>query len=368
MNEVLGVINLINERPILKELTQHRCLASVPFGARYRLIDFILSSFVRANISKVGIFSKEKYRSLMDHLGSGKEWDLDRHNGGLYILPPVDPGEQMLGDLQQFHSHIEFFQRSRQEMVIISPGHQICKMDFKKIYDFHKQNEADLTVVYKDYDGMQPEKPFYHQCTVNDEGEVSDIKLFTFPKKGDPICLETYVIRKDLLIELINDCVRNNEYDFLRDAVKANLSRLKVKGYRFEGYLPFIHSIQSFYDSSLQFLNPEVWQSFFYEEGNVFTKVKHEAPSKYSKEAKVSHSLIANGCEIEGTVENSILFRGVKVKKGAHIKNSIIMQKVDIESEAQLENVIADKQAHIGEKAVVVGKGRPKVIQKSATL
>lgn len=367
MNEVLGVINLINERPFLKELTRHRCLASVPFGARYRLIDFTLSSFVRANVSKVAIFSKEKYRSLMDHLGSGKEWDLDRHNGGLYILPPVEAGEQLLGDLQQFYSHLEFFERSRENTVIISPGHHICKIDFNEVYEFHRKHDADVTIVYKDYSGPAFEKPYYHQCSVAGEN-VSDIELFSFPSPGDHICLETYVIRKELLIDLIKECIENDEYDFLRDAIKANLSRLKVKGYRFDGYLPLFHSIESFYESSMAFLNPEISQSFFFEKGDVFTKVKHEAPSKYSNDAKVSHSLIANGCEIEGTVENSILFRGVKVKKGATVKNSIIMQKGEIESEARVENVIADKQVHITEQAVAIGRTRPKVIRKSTTL
>lgn len=368
MNEVLGVINLINERPFLKELTRHRCLASVPFGARYRLIDFTLSSFVHANVSKVAIFSKEKYRSLMDHLGSGKEWDLDRNNGGLYILPPVNPGEKTLGDLHSFHSHLEFFERSRQDTVIISPGHHICNLDFDEVYEFHRKNQADITVVYKDYDGAPAKKPYYHQCMVDGEENVRDIELFSFPSGGDHICLETYVIRKDLLIELIKTCTENDEYDFLRDAVKANLSDLKVKGYRFDGYLPFIHSIESFYETSMGFLDPEISRPFFFEKGDVFTKVKHEAPSKYSQDAIVSHSLIANGCEIEGTVENSILFRGVKVKKGACVKNSIIMQKVEIDTKARVENVIADKQAHITEQAVAVGKKKPKVIRKSTTV
>lgn len=368
MKNLLGVINLINEKPILKELTQHRCLAAVPFGARYRLIDFTLSSFVRAHISKVGIFSKEKYRSLMDHLGSGKEWDLDRHNGGLYFLPPVEPGEQVLGDLQQFHSHLEFFQRSNQDTVVISPGHQVCKIDFEHLYHYHINSDADVTIVYKNYDGCLSEKPFFHQCSLDEERNVSDIELFSFPTQGDHVCLETYVINKELLIELMQDCVKNNMYDFLRDAVKANLTRLKVKGYEYDGYMPFIQSMQSYHECSLQFLDPKVWQSFLLENGSVFTKVKHEAPTKYTESAKISHSLIANGCEIEGTVENSILFRGVKVEKGAMVKNSIIMQKGNIGCGAQLDHVIADKQVRFNEKTVVSGDKGPKVIRKSVII
>ncbi|HET7627264.1 MAG TPA: glucose-1-phosphate adenylyltransferase subunit GlgD [Bacillales bacterium] len=368
MNNVLGVINLINEPQFLKDLTRHRCYASVPFGGRYRLIDFTLSNFVRNGITKVGIFSKEKYRSLMDHVGSGREWDLDRHNGGLYILPPDESGEPIEGDLDSFHSHLEFFKRSQEQTVVLSPGHHVCKIDLDDVYKFHQQHEADITVVYKRYDGENVRKPVYHKCLVDDDDSIADINLFAFPAQGDAICLETYFINKDVLIDLVERCVENEENDFLKDVVKANLPRLKVKAYRFDGYLPFIHSIDTFYAGNLSFLEPEIHHKFYFGTGDIYTKVKHEAPAKYGKHADVSRSLIANGCEISGHVENSILFRGVKVKEGAVVKNSIIMQKGMIEEGVHLENVIADKQVTITSGKMIAGSARPRIIRKSTKL
>lgn len=368
MDNVLGIINLINEKQYLKELTAHRNVASVPFAGRYRLIDFTMSNFIHSNISLVGVFPKERYLSVMDHLGSGKEWNMDRRTGGLYILPPVHPYESVMGDMKQFHDHLSFFKRANADTVIITPGHHVCKMDYTEIVDFHRNSGADITVVYKDFSDGVVEKPIYHKCQVNEEGNISDISLYNVPKQGDHISLETYVISKSLLVDLIQKCVANEEYDFLKDAVKANLHQLHVKGFHFTGELPFIHSIESFHASNMKFLNPTVLQSFFKEDWSIFTKINNEAPAKYCANSKVSNSLIANGCDIEGTVENSILFRGVKVGKGAVIKNSIIMQKGVIEEGALVENIITDKEVIITKDQVVVGKQKPKVIKKAEVI
>lgn len=319
---------------------------------------------MNVSVSKVAIFTKDKYRSLMDHLGSGKEWDLDHRSQGLFILPSIHPDEKINGDLQQFYDHLEFFQRATADTVIIAPGHQICKIDFNEVIKEHESNEADITVVYKDYDGGTVKRPLYHQCSLGTKGEVRDIYLYTLPKKGNHICLETYVIKKQLLIDLIKNCIEHDEYDFLKDIVKANLMNLKVQGYQFTGSMPFIHSLETYHSSSMEFLNPETLRNYFYDSWEVFTKIKHEAPAEFASSSKVSNSLIANGCEIEGTVENSIIFRGVKVGKGAVVKNSIIMQKGDIEEGAQIESVITDKQVIITSNQIITGGKKPVVIKK----
>ncbi|WP_277584258.1 glucose-1-phosphate adenylyltransferase subunit GlgD [Psychrobacillus antarcticus] len=364
MRNVLGVINLVNERPILKELTHHRCLASIPFGGRYRMIDFTMSNFMNVPLSKVAIFTKDKYRSLMDHLGSGKEWDLDHRSQGLFILPSIHPDEKIKGDLQQFYDHLEFFQRATADTVIIAPGHHICKIDFNDVIKEHESNGTDITVLYKEYDGVPVKRPLYHQCSLGANGEIRDIHFYTAPKIGDHICLETYVIKKQLLIDLIKNCIEYDEYDFLKDIVKANLMNLKVQGYQFTGYMPFIHSLETYHASNMDFLNPEILRNFFYDSWEVFTKIKHEAPAEFANSSRVSNSLIANGCIIEGTVENSVIFRGVKVRKGAVVKNSIIMQKGDIDQGAHIENVITDKQVIITKDQIISGRNKPIVIKK----
>ncbi|MGE8206493.1 glucose-1-phosphate adenylyltransferase subunit GlgD [Heyndrickxia sp. NPDC080065] len=365
MTNVLGVINLINEKQFLKQLTYHRCLASVPFAGRYRMIDFMLSNFIHSQVTQVAVFTKEKYRSIMDHLGSGKEWDLDRRNGGLFVLPPIHQDKKIKGDLEQFYDHFEIFSRSSADTVIIAPGHLVCKIDFDEVLSQHKKNRADVTVIYKEYQGKTVEKPLYHKCTLNIENNVTDIELYTAPKSGEPVCLEIFVIDKFILMELIHTCVENEEFDLLKDAIKANLNRLNIKGYHFTGNMPFINSIDSYYTSNMEFLDQNMVRSFFYDKWDIFTKVKHEAPAKYSSSSKVSNSLIANGCDIQGIVENSIIFRGVKVQKGAVVKDSIIMQKGMIEAGAHVENIIADKQVKITKGKVLIGDLHPKVIKKA---
>lgn len=364
MDKVLGVINLINEGQYLKELTKNRCLASVPFGGRYRLIDFTLSNFFHAGVKQVGVFTKEKSRSIMDHLGSGKEWDLDRRSGGLYVLPPRHPEETIKGDLQQFQDNIEIFKRSNADTVIISPGHHVCKMDFREIIQQHRDNQADITIINKKYNDDPVFKPMYHKCHIDDNGDITDIELYSAPLFGDSVCLETYIINKDLLLDIIHQCVSIGEYDFLKDGIKANLHEYKVKSYEFKGYLPLFHSIEGFLKSNMSFLNPDIIQSFFYEQWDVYTKVKHEPPAKYALSSNVTNSLIANGCIINGTVENSIIFRGVNINKGATIKNCIIMQKCEIEENATLENVIADKQVIVTKDKVIIGDDGTRVLKK----
>lgn len=365
MTNVLGVINLINEKPILKELTKHRCLASVPFGARYRFIDFALSNLIHAEITQVAVFTKDNGRSIIDHIGSGKEWDLDRYDGGLFILPPVADDAKLKGDIQGFYDHREFFERASADLVIISPGSNVSKLDICELVAFHEKSQADITVVYRKYDGEPIQKPNYHQVVVDKEDNVRDIELFTTPQKGDFVCLETYVLSKPLLMDLIQTCSENGEYDFLRDAIKANVHKFKIKGYHHRGNMIFIHSMDSYHAANMAMLDPDTIRAFFYSDWEILTKIKHEPPAKYGQTADVKNSFIANGCLIEGTVENSIIFRGVKIKKGAVVKNSIIMQKTEVEEDAVLENVIADKQVAVTQQKVVVGTpSHPKVLCK----
>lgn len=364
MDKVLGVINLVNENSYLRELTAHRCLASVPFGGRYRLIDFTLSNYINADLKKVAIFPRERFRSLMDHLGSGKEWDLDRQEGGLYFLPPLQMKDPIKGDLHQFYNHLELFERTTCDEVIIAPGTHVNKIDFNDVIRKHRESGSDITVLYKEFDGMPVNKPLYHKCDLDEHGNVQDIELFTKPASKDPVLLETYVINKELLISLIKECVANDENSLIKDALKAHLKDYKVMGYPYTGKMFFIHSIESFFQAQISLLNPEMARSMFHEDWEVFTKIKHEAPARFGELSSVSDSLIANGCEIEGTVENCVLFRGVKVHRGAVVKNSIIMQKGEIEAGALVENIIADKQVKITKNQTLIGKNKPMVIKK----
>jgi glucose-1-phosphate adenylyltransferase len=356
MKRMMGVINLVNEPDSLEELTYHRNVASVPFGGRYRLIDFALSNMVNSGIRDVAIFTHHKHRSLDDHLGAGKEWDLDRKHGGLFQLPAImdDPHGMMKGDLFQFFCHRDFFHRGSQEYVVISRSHVICNMDFAPVLRFHLETEADITVVYKEME--EPGEARFRRLAVRSDQRITVMEDQLGSLRSNNISMEMYVMKKSLLLDMIETSLGQGQDHFVRDAIMKNISKLHVYGYKHEGYVGHINTVQSYYRHSMELLNPSIWQELFLKEQYpIYTKSKDEPPAKYMDTADVSNSLIANGCIIEGQVKNSILSRGVHVKKGAVVKNSILLQGCVISPGGKVENSILDKDVHIQRNKVLMG-------------
>lgn len=349
----MGIINLMEDEDFLKEISYHRPAAAVPFGGRYRMIDFVLSNMVNSGITNVGIIVQHKYRSLMDHLGSGKEWDLDRKRDGLFFLPPGQRYQQGIyrWDLRHFYTHLDYIQYSRQKYVLVSGSNMICNIDYRDAFKFHQAMNADITILYKD---MENTDENLSQCQIietAEDGRIIDLEIKPDKIKSSKISMEMCIMEKSLLVELIHRCHFRGECDLVRDGFIKNLNRLRIYGFPHQGYLAPIDSIQSYHKHSMDLLRPEVWQKLFFDKGLIITKVKDGAPTKYSDGSRVHNALIANDCIIEGIVENSIIFRGVEIGRGARIKDSIIMQKCKIEEGAWVENVIADK-------GVTVTKGK----------
>lgn len=370
MKNVLGLINLHENEELLKELTRQRPLAAVPFGGRYRLIDFVLSNMVNSGIVTVGIVVKHKYRSIMDHLRSGKEWDLARKRDGLFILPPPDhthyANSIYKGDLEHFHTHVDFLERSTQEYVIVAGSHTIYNTDYREAFRYHLAKQADITILYKD-EQSAPGKQYSlaTALTVADDGRVSDIHVATGRIASGLICLETFIMRKDLLLQIIEDCIARGEYDFVKEGIVKRMDQYRIYGFPFTGYMAKINSVQAYFRANMDLLQPEVWQDLYLKSGPVYTKVKDEPPANYRDQAAVGNVLVANGCVIEGRVENSVLFRSVKVHRGAYVNNCIIMQKCEIGPNAVLENVICDKDVRIsGAKRLIGDRNYVMVIEK----
>jgi glucose-1-phosphate adenylyltransferase len=359
MNPIMGVINLVNEPDALEELTYYRCVASVPFGGRYRLIDFALSNMVNSGIDNVAVFTQHKYRSLMDHLGSGKEWDLDRKRGGLFVLPAVtgEPTGMSRGDLYQFYCHRDYFYRGREEYVLISRSHMVCNIHFGDVLRFHQETRADVTVVYKEVEGEEQAR--FRRLAVKDNGLVTVMEDHTGRLRTNKVSMEMYLMSKELLLDMVESCLAQGYDHLVRDGIMKNIGKLSVYGYPFQGYLGIVNSIQSYYRNSMQLLQPKVWRElFFQKQGLIYTKVKDEPPAKYLGSAHVRNALIANGCAIEGRVENSLLFRGVNIRKGAVVRNSIILQNCEIEENAMIENAILDKDVFISRGRVLAGDNK----------
>ncbi|WP_186580275.1 glucose-1-phosphate adenylyltransferase subunit GlgD [Aquibacillus kalidii] len=367
MKTMMGLINLNNEHDFLNELTYFRCGAAVPLAGRFRLIDFTLSNMAKSNIQEVAIFTGNKYRSLMDHLGSGADWDLDRRHGGLFILPPDwnDPTDISKGDLRHFHNNLDYFERGKSDYVLISGSQFVSNTVYQDLFDYHIETGADVTLLTTTYDLL----PEHHACVKVRVDENNWVTCLSNDTKNRHVFTNVYVMRKSLLLELVQDCIANYKTHFFSDGVKANLDHLKVNAYHYDGYSAIINSVESYYRQNMALLETESYKQLFSEGAPVLTKIGNQPPTKYRGTSKVNQSLIATGCVIDGTVENSILFRGVEVRDGAVVKNSIIMQRCTIEQGVHLENVILDKDVHITENQALKGaKEKPFVIAKRKTI
>ncbi len=368
MNNVMGVINVNGKGDLMEALTQQRCIASVPFGGKYRLIDFILSSMANSGLQNVAVFTREKYRTLMDHLGSGKDWDLNRKKDGLIIMPPHFCDDRLLrGDLSNFYAHRDFFDRSKQETVIVAAGNIICNVNFQNAVRFHRDQKADITVFYAVAETGRGGRP--RRClALAANGRVQAVTEGEEKSAGGKVLLNIFILPKSLLIILGQEAAAAGRGELLAERVIADLHRLKVFAYPLPGYFAVIDDISLYYRHSMELLRRQTWESLFFQPGLIHTKVKDEPPTRYLVGSSINNSLIANGCTIAGSVENSILFRGVQVQRGAKIKDSIIMKSV-IGAEAWLERVILDKDVRVSAGRKVTGeRGIPLVVSKGKNL
>lgn len=346
----LGIIfsNIHNET--IDELTRKRTSASIPFGGRYRLIDFALSNLVNASVDNVGVLAHKNYQSLMDHLGSGKDWDLSRKNGGLKIFPPF--GSYKTDYL--FSSRLEalisikgFIEKQKEDLVILMDCDSANLIDFNEVLDLHEKNGADFTLIYRN--GVCGEDLKSHMNLMVDEnGRVIDAKLKTKVGEVANSFINICVVNRRLLQGLLEDAIAQGYESFHRDLIFANIKSLKIYGYKHEGVYLTVNSMENYFKNNMLLLNEDTREALFGNKNHrIYTKVRDSAPTRYEKGAVVENSFIADGCEIEGTVRNCILFRGVRIGRGAVVENSILMQDTIISDNATLNYVVTDKNVTI---------------------
>ncbi len=360
MNNTLGIIITGGKNEKMKELTAKRSVAAIAYGGRYRAIDFVLSNMINSGVNKVGILTQYSYRSLMDHLGSGKEWDLDRRRGGLFFFPPYLSGENSgwyKGSADGMYHNMTFLRRSQAEYVLIASGNCIYKMNYNELLENHKKAGADITLCYRDMSDLNEEDlRFYGILELDQENRIR--KLYEKPRnpQGQLASMGIYILKRTLLMELLEESAAQGYYDFVRDIIIKKLDSLHIHGCQYHGYWRSMHSIPLFYRTNMELLDPEVRRELFMENGRVFTKIKDETPAKYNDEAEVTNSIVADGCIIEGTVRNSVLFRGVKVEQGVVIDNCIVMQNTVVKRNAKLDYVILDKEVEVSEGKILKGE------------
>lgn len=360
----MGLINLEYERHLFQELTYFRSGASIPFGGRYRLIDFPLSNMGNSDIEEVAIFIRTKYRSLMDHIGTGEHWDLDRHGGGLFILPPDwnDPSDISKGDLRFFHNNRDYFNRGKADYVLISASQFISNTDYKDAFQYHLDRKADVTLISTNVDQLNTEHELCFRIDTDEGGWVTEL---TNDKQNPQLFTGVYIIGKELLLSLVDQCIARHQDHFFIHGIKERLPELNVQTYQNKGYGIFVNSIESYFRHNMSLLKEENYRSLFYQKPFIRTKIGSQPPTTYKSDSNVKRSILANGCSIDGTVENSVLFRGVSVEAGATIKNSIIMQRCKIASGVHLENVILDKDVQITADQQLIGSPeKPYIVAK----
>lgn len=360
-NNTLGFIFSENPEVNLGELTTFRSLAAVPVGGRYRIIDFALSNMVNSGIIKVGIATAYKNQSLADHLGSGKDWDMARKNNGLFILPPPEIGDandRMAGGVDYIYRALNYLKRSHQDYVLVSDCNTICNIDYDEVMDFHIEKNADITIIHTKIGELSSDDLNRNiLIDVQEDGKVTDIQVYPSMQKLNNSYMHMFLIKKDLLIELIGDCAAHNKHVISKDIFLANLKTLKIYSYEFSGYRKKIDSISSFFEFNLDLLKKEVRDELFGDASDaIYTKVKDTVPTRYGTDCDIDNSFIADGCTIEGSVENCIIFRGVHIGKGAKLKNSIIMQNSQVMENCIVENAIFDKEVILRKDKKIVGQ------------
>ncbi len=346
MKTVMGIINLQENDSLIKEMAESRPIASIPFAGRYRIIDFALSSMVNSGIGHVGVMLPSKSRSILDHLRSGKDWDLARRHEGLFYLPAVKAdSETRAGDLQNFYHNIDFVEHSDQKYVLLASGSFVYNMNFDNVLRFHQNTGADITMVYNVASEEESGEGIILETAEN--GLVQDIAQKPAVYEGSKVSMGIYLMEKRVFVEMVRYAFEHGGTDLLLDGIMRRAAEYTIYGYAHDGFVARITSTNAYYRASMEVLKPENWEELFMGKEYIYTKSKDEVPVQYKETAKVTNSLVANGCIIRGEVENSILFRGVKVGEGVKIKNSIIMQKCDVRDHSLIENVICDKNVVI---------------------
>ncbi len=352
---VLGIIFPNSYDDQISALCNERLMASIPFASRYRMVDFMLSSMVNCGIDNVSIIVRKNYRSLMKHLGAGREWDLTRKNGGLNIVPPFAEKTVKVynGRVEALASIVDFLKSQREKYVVIADSNIVANYNFNAMLDAHIASGADVSIAYKEEEiplnfiNLQPNmsKDLYYTLQLEDD-RIVDIHTNSKESGKQNFSMNIYMIERELLIEQIQNAYARGHVYFERDVLAPQLNKLKVYGYKYEGYTGRITDIESYYTENMRLLDDKNLDALF-EPSPIYTKIRDDNPTRYIGDSKVKNTMVADGCVIEGEVENCILFRGVKIGKGAVVKNSIIMQDTTIRDNAQIDYVITDKEVTV---------------------
>ena len=373
---VAGLIFSNKQDQGFPEMTRRRTTASIPFACRYRLIDFPLSNMVNSDIHTVGVVTHYNYQSLMDHIGAGKDWDLARRSGGIKILPPYvtafenhAAGKLYESRLEALMGSVNFINRCGADYIVLSDCDVIMNIDLSAVVEDHIRNDAYITMVAKK---VNAKDALFGQnadvLTIDEEGRVTGLS-YTAPTKGNYYAhTNLMVVSRADLQNIVSDSIAHRYTSFSNDIITRQIKKKNIRAYIYDGFCASVNSLESYFNVSMKMLEDDVRMDLFANrDRQIFTKVRNSAPTKYDGTAKVSNSMIADGCTIEGEVENSIIFRGVHVGRGSVVKNCILLQDTYIGDNVNLNCVVADKNVIVKEGRTLSGhETMPFFIDKGA--
>lgn len=376
-DSAMGILFPNSYDSLVPELVSERLMASIPFASRYRLVDFMLSSMVNCGIDNISVIVKRNYHSLMDHLGAGREWDLTRKNGGLNIVPPFAQKTVNIynGRVEAIASILDFLNRQKEKYVIMADTNLAVNFDFSAFLQKHIDSGADITIAYTKeevpkalIDIDMTKKDLYYTLDIDDDDRVKQIIVNNKDKGEQNMSMNIYVMERKLLIEQIREAYVNGQTYFERDIVSPQLDKLNVRAYQHTGYYARILDVKSYFAENMRLLKEENVNALF-SPSTVYTKIRDDNPTRYATGSHAKNAMVADGCVIEGEVENSILFRGVKVGKGAKVRNCVLMQDTVIEAGASVEYTITDKNVTVSSYKELKGtESFPVFVEKRKTV
>ena len=354
-------------------LSDKRTMGSIPFGGRYRQIDFHLSNMAAAGIRHVGIISRQNYQSLINHIGSGEEWGMELEEGGMEFLTPyaMSNYHSYRGKLEVLYSAMSFLNFGPDdEYVIMADSAILCNIDLNSVLDAHIASGKDITVVMKS--GIaNGKKQLDLAIKLNRKGEIADMAVDYVAPKGYLASMDLFVLSKSLLKKLINECIARNLYHMDRDLVLGSWKdgKVTVNVYQFPGLAMFNETVEEYFRNSLSLLDSNIRHDLFYYNHPVYTKVRDRVPTYYGENSEIGNCIVADGCVLDGNVSTSVLFRQVTVKAGCQIDNCLIMNDTVVGENCELKYVILDKDVSVRPGTTLIGTpANPIIIKRGETV
>lgn len=356
---MLGLIFADDRDEQVSEITTKRDYAAIPFGARYRLVDFFISNMTNSGVRNIGVIATTRYESLMEHVRYGMEWDLHRRNSGLTVLPPFSYYNANLryeNVLEALQANISYIKSSREPYVLFTCCNAIGNIDYSAMLEHHISTEARFTCLCtKDPVNRDPAVPAT-EYLVDDEGRITDILIGAEGRDDALTATNTYIMNREDLLQILDESLDQNKTSFRSDILGPALGNSRVMAYVTDETLLYVDSIASYLQSNLALLDPKIRRELFFQETRpIITRAGNSSPAYYGQDSEATNSIIAAGTVIEGTVRNSVIFRGVRIKKGAVVENCVINQDCTIGEGARLNYAVLDKGVIINDRRQLSG-------------